>query len=156
MIFRERLKNLFFWFFMIIFERDDSFISDFNERNKRFSFAIYFRKKSQHFFIFYQFFHRQQSIFQHFHCFSQIVKNDRKLSYVRCDFDYFLFESRKIRIHLLFEMRELSVDTNQFEWKSFNSQTYFNILFLWISERNIRWKFHSVKWKWKETCVSNK
>ena len=31
--------------FTITFDRDDSFISDFSERSKRFSFVIYFRKK---------------------------------------------------------------------------------------------------------------
>ena len=91
--------ELIFLILMIIFDRDDFFINDFSERNKRFSCAIYFRKENHHSFIFYQLFHRQQSIFQHFHYFFQIIEDDRKLNYVRCDFDYFLFESKEIRIH---------------------------------------------------------
>ena len=107
--------ELIFLIFMITFDRDDSFISDFSERDERFFFAIYFWEESHHSFIFYQFFHRQQSIFQHFHCFFQIVKNDRKLNYVLCDFDYFFRESRDFREHFLFKLRKISVDTNQFE-----------------------------------------
>ena len=84
---------------MITFDRENSFISDFSERDKRFSFVIYFRKESHHFFIFYQFFHRQQSIFQHFHCSFQIIENDRKLSDVRRNFDYFFREIKDFRVH---------------------------------------------------------
>ena len=119
------LINRYDWFFandkliflilVIAFDRDDSLISDLSEKDKRFSFAIYFRKESHHFFIFYQLFHRQQSIFQHFHCFSQIVKDDRKLNYVFCDFDYFFRESRNFRVHFFFKFRKISVDTNQLE-----------------------------------------
>ena len=107
--------KLIFLILVIVFDRDDSLISDFSEKDKRFSFAIYFREESHHSFIFYQIFYRQQSIFQHLHCFSQIVKNDRKLNYVFCDFDYFFRESRDFRIHFLFKFRKISVDTNQFE-----------------------------------------
>ena len=85
--------------FVIIFDRDNFLISDFSARNKHFSLAIYFREESQHSFIFYQFFHRQQSIFQHSHCFFLIIENDRKLSRVCRNFDYFFFESRKFRKH---------------------------------------------------------
>ena len=104
-----------FLIFVIVFDRDDSFISDFSAKDKHFFFAINFREESKHFFFFYQFFHRQQSIFQHFHCFFQIVKNDRKLNDVRRNFDYFFRESRNFREHFLFKLRKFSVDTNQFK-----------------------------------------
>ena len=125
MIFREWLKELIFLIFMIIFDRDDSLINDFSEKDKRFSFAIYFRRESHHFLTFYRFFHRQQSIFQHFHCFSRIIENDRKLSDVHRNFDYFFREIKDFRVHFLLELREISVDTNQFERQKRNLRRCF-------------------------------
>ena len=92
-------NELIFLILVIAFDRDDSFISDFSAKSKHFSFAIDLREESKHFFFFYQFFHRQQSILQHSHCFFQIVKNDRKLSNIRRNFDYFFRESRNFRVH---------------------------------------------------------
>ena len=117
--------ELIFLILVIAFDRDDSFINDFSAKDKHFSFVIDFRKESRHSFFFYQFFHRQQSIFQHFHCFSQIIEEDRKLNNVRRDFCYFFFESREIRIHLFFKMCELSVDTNQFEKQRRDQRRWF-------------------------------
>ena len=104
-----------FLILVIFFDRDDSFISDFSARSKHFFFAINFREESRYSFFFYSFFHRQQSIFQHFHCFSQIIADDRKLSDVRRNLNYFLRESKDFREHFLLKLRKLSVDTNQFE-----------------------------------------
>ena len=93
------IKELIFLIFVITFDRDDSFVSDFSAKDKHFFFAIDFKEESKHSFFFYQFLHRQQSIFQHFYCFFQIVKNDRKLSDVRRNFDYFFREDRNFRKH---------------------------------------------------------
>ena len=50
------IKELIFLIFVITFDRDDSFISDFNAKDKHSSFAIYFREESKQFFSFINFF----------------------------------------------------------------------------------------------------
>ena len=121
----RRLKNVFFLIFVITLDRDDFLISDFSARDKHLFFAIYLRKESQHSFIFYQLFHRQQSIFQHSHYFFQIVKNDRKLNDVCRNFNYFFFESRDFREHFLFELRKFSVNSSQLEKKAIRDDDSF-------------------------------
>ena len=121
----SRTMNLSFWFSWLLSIVMIFFISDFSERSKRFSFAIDFRKESHHFFHFLSTF---SSSTIDFSTFSLFFSNHRKRSKTEWrSSQFWLFFSRKQRLSntFFFELREISVDANQFERQKRNLKRCF-------------------------------
>ena len=110
---------------MITFDRENSFISDFSERNKRFFFRYLFSKKKSSFFHLLSIF---SSSTIDFSTFSLLFSNHRKRSKTEwrsSQFWLFFSRNQKLSNAFFFKLREISVDANQFEKQKRNLRRCF-------------------------------